>query len=80
MVRGAKAEEEVMLWYVLETPCWPATWKVTRDGPRGQKDWGDNATFNFFRLPEKAEKEAKKRNLQWQKKKPSNGLKSLSLR
>jgi len=51
-------------WYVIETPCWPASWKVTCSGPWGREDFGSNDTSNFFRSAAKAQAEADKRNKQ----------------
>ena len=47
-------------WYVKETSCWPAAWKVTFDF-RG-RDHGTNETRNYFQSREEAETEAKRRN------------------
>ena len=51
-------------WYIIETPCWPASWKVTTDGPWGRKDFGSNDTSNYFRSATEAQAEANKRNKQ----------------
>ena len=47
-------------WYVKETPCWPAQYKVTFDF-QGQ-DFGSNETSNYFRDREEACREADRRN------------------
>lgn len=47
-------------WYIKETSCWPAKWKVTFDW-QGQ-DFGSNATLNYFRDKEEAQREVDRRN------------------
>jgi len=47
-------------WYVRETPCWPAKWKVTFDWQGG--DYGSNDTSNYYRDCEEAQREADRRN------------------
>lgn len=48
-------------WYVKETACFPACWKVTKDG-RLTTDIGDNSPCHFFRVLEDAEREMERRN------------------
>jgi hypothetical protein len=47
----------MVLWYVIETPCYPCSFKVTF----GQ-DEGSNLWYHFFRTKEEAQKEADERN------------------
>jgi len=57
----ASARTTTMIkWTVIETPCYPASWKVTFFGPFGEQ--GSNATSNFFRSAAAAWAEAARRN------------------
>ena len=47
-------------WYVLETLCYPAKWKVTFDWMG--EEHGDNDTSNYYRDREEAQREADRRN------------------
>lgn len=47
-------------WYIKETACWPAAWKVTFDF-RGF-EVGTSETHNYFRSRSEAQAEANKRN------------------
>lgn len=49
-----------VVWYVRETPCWPARYKVTFDW-QGQ-DYGSNATHPYYRDRAAAQREADRRN------------------
>lgn len=43
---------------VIETPCWPAKWKIIQSNCRVE----DNTLSNFFRSKQDAQKEAHRRN------------------
>jgi hypothetical protein len=47
-----------MIYHVIETPCFPARWKVESVRWPGH----DNATLNYFRDKEKAQAECDRRN------------------
>lgn len=44
-------------WYVIDTPCFPARWKVVNDFYLM-----DNATYRYFKDEVEAHKEANKMN------------------
>jgi len=53
-------KEQKPRWIVIETPMFPAKFKVCRIG----KELEDNSTHNYFRSKEEAWNEADKRNKQ----------------
>jgi hypothetical protein len=59
-------------WYVLETPCYPAKWKVTFAW-YVQDDCGDNDSSNYYRDQAAAQLEADRRNTREQEKEVVNG-------